>query len=75
MDVVGFCNAEENPPGPLQPKVAPAVEEDPFNVTVLTVQVIDWEDPGFTFGETVLVETTTKSVFEHPLEGSVTVKV
>ena len=70
-----FCEEEVNPPGPLQLKVTPEVEEVPLMVTVfvtqLKVPVVD--DPAL--GTVVLVVTLVTAVFTQPLFGSVTVTV
>ena len=64
-----------NPPGPAQPNVTPGVVEDPFNVTVLVVQVNDCGDPAFAFGSPAVGITSALSVAVHPFAGSVTVSV
>ena len=56
-------------------KVAPAVVDDPFNVTELTAQVIVWFGPALTFGTTVFCVIATTELLVHPLTGLVTVKV
>jgi hypothetical protein len=59
----------------VQLKVAPAVEEDPFNTTEVELHVIVLSIPAFTSGGVLFSMTTATSVAWHPFTGFVTVKV
>jgi hypothetical protein len=60
--------------GPLHEAVAPVVEEDPSNVTEVTVQFNSLSAPAFTFGIVASWVITTASLAVQPF-GPVTVKV
>lgn len=61
-------------PGPLQEKVAPLVEEEPFSVAVVVPQVIVCGEPALALGGVIFCVTFTVAVFVHPA-GLVTVSV
>ena len=46
-------DVEVNELGPLQEAVAPLVEEEPLNVTIVAVQVNVLSEPALTFGGVV----------------------
>ena len=39
VEVVGFCNMEVNPPGPVQAKLGLVADEPPLSTTLVTAQV------------------------------------
>ena len=52
-ETLGVKDVEVNEFGPLHEAVAPLVEEEPFNVTDVVVQVNVLSDPALTFGRVV----------------------
>jgi hypothetical protein len=70
---VGVAEVEAKPPGPLQLKVAPGVEDEPCNCAEVTVQVNVLSGPASTLGDAVFCATFTVSKAVQPLAGSVTV--
>jgi hypothetical protein len=71
----GVAEVEEKPPGPLQLKVAPGVEDEPLSVTEVVVHVSVLSAPASTFGAVMFCATSTVSVAVQPPLGLVTVNV
>jgi hypothetical protein len=71
----GVAEVELKPPGPLQLKVAPGVEDEPLSVTEVTAQVSVMSSPASTLGGVMFCTTFTVSVAVQPLAGLVTVNV
>ena len=62
-------------PGPLQAKVAPAVDELPLRLTLPLAHVMVLSEPASAPGAALFKVITTSSVAVHPLDKSVTVTV
>ena len=61
-------------PGPAHEKVAPSVDDEPFNAIEVTVQLRTFGSPASATGAELSRVTSTLSVDWHPL-GPVTVRI
>lgn len=73
VPITGLCEVEVNPPGPVQPKVAPVVVELP----VIAILPEHGKEPPMAemSGAVVFWKTVTGAVDVQPLTGFVTVNV
>lgn len=58
-----------------QLKVAPGVEEDPFSITKVVVQVRVLSEPAFALGGVLFNNTMAVSLALHPFAGFVIIKI
>ena len=61
----------ERTPTPAQLNVAPALEEEPFNITVVEVQVNICTAPASAFGTGLIVTIDESVAIEHPPEAAI----